>query len=142
VAQARPRWSLLGAQLREPLAYSWIDASVRLLAARFERLQNEQAAGLIETLPTIRDVGSLLRARAVLRVVLRSQERLGSAASGAVLSAMSFLHRFEAGPDIAQACLFAVMASRSHFGDDRFVDALIAELPDDSERSGQPNREP
>jgi hypothetical protein len=127
VRQVRPRWVVLGATDRERLTYEWVDVSVRLLGPLFRRFKNPDAAGVVEALPPIRDCATLARARAVVMSLAR-RERRPSRLQEALLSTSTFLTALERDANTGHACLFVVMASRHHFGDDRFFDAVMRPL--------------
>ncbi len=118
---------MLSEEERERLAFGCTDASVRLLGGLFRRYGRPDEAGLLVTLPPIRDRATSARARAVVLNLFR-HERSPSRLQATLLSTATFLTRLEGDPTIGQAALFAVMASRHHSGDDRFFDALMAPL--------------
>ena len=126
VAQARPLWKFLSVEEKHALAWKWADTRVRMLVPAFERGKRDDWAGAIEALPPLRDIGTLLRASAVIQVIFKSKP--SPYLRDLVLSTLTFLKQHERGIDLDAVALGLVMASRRHFGDDRFFDSLTSSL--------------
>lgn len=126
VAQARPLWEHLSVEEKSALAWNWLDARVRLLVQAFERGKREDWAGAIEALPPLRDIGTVLRASAVIHAIFKSDPPAWL--RDLVLSTLVTLRQHEQTIDLDLVALGVVMASRRHFGDDRFFDSLTARL--------------